>query len=456
MFVKIRIFGEKIGKMASFQFSIAPIVKSDPVSIYGRFKPNSNIDIKARTGLLVNRNEWSKAKQKVKDNSKNALIAKEVNDNLALLKNTVLEQFNIDFANGIDINKKWLENTFKTALNQPISEDEDKKYYLEDFVEHYLAISKQRINKRTGNKIKQGTLKDYVATLNKIKLFRINKENTKIKLINVDMDYYRSFKDFLDENMGLASNTIGGHISNLKIFLKNAEKEGYNVHNGYKTGDFIEPKNDTYDTYLNINEIQRIFDYDFKNDRLDNVKDWLIISVWTGLRISDLLKLNINEHLKGNFIQKKNYKTGIITVIPIHEQVNKIFAKRNGKFPREITDQKYNMYVKEVCKIVGINEQIKGAKICMKEFTYKDLDGKKITKKLQRNEIDVYPKYELISSHTGRRSFASNHYGKIDNLTLMNITGHKTESQFLEYVKITPTEHAEKLMELWKKYNHEH
>lgn len=61
-----------------------------------------------------------------------------------------------------------------------------------------------------------------------------------------------------------------------------------------------------------------------------------------------------------------------------------------------------------------------------------------------------YPKYELVSSHICRRTFATLLYGKIDTLTIMKITGHQTERQFLGYIKITPKEYAEKLKEHWK------
>ena len=66
-----------------------------------------------------------------------------------------------------------------------------------------------------------------------------------------------------------------------------------------------------------------------------------------------------------------------------------------------------------------------------------------------------FKKYELISSHTGRRSFASNAYlAGIPSITIMKITGHKTESAFLKYIKITPEEHARKMAEAWeKRYN---
>jgi integrase len=76
-----------------------------------------------------------------------------------------------------------------------------------------------------------------------------------------------------------------------------------------------------------------------------------------------------------------------------------------------------------------------------------------ISKNKNRKEFGTYPKYELITSHSCRRSFASNLYGKLPNMTIMAITGHKTETQFLKYIKITSAENATKLKEHWENEN---
>jgi integrase len=115
-------------------------------------------------------------------------------------------------------------------------------------------------------------------------------------------------------------------------------------------------------------------------------------------------------------------------------------------FPRKISDQNFNTYIKELCQIAGFNEEIYGAKMCP---TQSKIDGK--NKTVYRKKNGYYPKFELVTSHICRRSFATNLYGKLDTLTIMKITGHKTESQFLSYIKITPREYAERLKELWRK-----
>ena len=63
----------------------------------------------------------------------------------------------------------------------------------------------------------------------------------------------------------------------------------------------------------------------------------------------------------------------------------------------------------------------------------------------------IYKKYDLVRSHTGRRSFATNNYLMgVPTLDIMAITGHKTEAAFLKYIKVTPKEHAEKIKKIWQ------
>ena len=93
--------------------------------------------------------------------------------------------------------------------------------------------------------------------------------------------------------------------------------------------------------------------------------------------------------------------------------------KYNGNFPRKISDQKYNEHIKKVCEAAEINEPTHGIKF--------DHETKAKVEK-------EYAKWELVSSHIGRRSFATNNYGKIPTSFLMYITGHTTEAMFLTYI----------------------
>ncbi len=121
------------------------------------------------------------------------------------------------------------------------------------------------------------------------------------------------------------------------------------------------------------------------------------------------------------FTQKK---TGKEMTVPLSQKVIEILDKRKGDFPRAISDQKYNDYIKEVCKEAKIIQQVKGSRITETAPE----SG------IFRKETGTFEKWELVTSHIGRRSFASNNYGKIPTSFLIYVTGHSTEAMFLNYI----------------------
>jgi integrase len=129
------------------------------------------------------------------------------------------------------------------------------------------------------------------------------------------------------------------------------------------------------------------------------------------------------------FTQQKTQK---IMSIPLSKRVKEILKLRNGDFPRKISSVKYNVYIKEVCKLAGIELEIFGSRI---------------DTKTNRKKPGFYPKCDLITSHIGRRSFATNNYGKIPTPLLMSATGHTTEKMFLQYIGKTETDRAMQLAE---------
>ena len=110
--------------------------------------------------------------------------------------------------------------------------------------------------------------------------------------------------------------------------------------------------------------------------------------------------------------------------IPVHPKVKEILDKRNGEFPYMISDQKYNDYIKTVCELAEINQMVQGSKM----METSPNSG------VFRKESKMYKKCELVTSHIGRRSFATNFYGKIPTTYLINVTGHSTETMFLSYI----------------------
>lgn len=423
--------------------------KSELSSIYVRFWDSNRIDQKSRTGLTVKFNEWSESKEQVK-NSVTTPQKDFINSKLRNLENYLLDEYNIDYNTQQNINSVWLKEKIKKFFGRA-DKDELYKIYFTDWIQKYIDNSPQRLYK--GNPISPRTIQHHTTAKNKFTGYE-KYSNRKLRFQDINLEFYRDFLFYCRNIEKLNDNTFGTQIAILKTWCKNIEIEGLPINQEYKHSEFRVLTNPTKDVYLTEKEINAVYAHDFSHsERLDNVRDNFIFGLRTGLRISDFLKLE-KFNFVGNFIEIITQKTAHPVVIPMHQQIKAILAKRNGNLPHQISDAKFNEYVKEVCKAVGFTEMIEGAKMTNKKDE-KDFfpDITIISKNKNRKAFGTFPKHELISSHTCRRSFASNLYGKLSNMTIMAITGHKTESQFLKYIKITPRENAEKLKEHWENEN---
>ena len=182
--------------------------------------------------------------------------------------------------------------------------------------------------------------------------------------------------------------------------------------------------------YLTEDEIDKIYKLDLKdNKRLEKVRDLFIIECNTGVRFEDLMHIE-KENILEHSIKIKIRKTGEVLHTLLLPITRELLKKYNYQLPT-ISNTNYNKYIKEIGKLSGLTESII-------INTYKS--GKAVSLKKK--------KYELISSHTSRRSFATNSYKRGDSpILIMSITGHKKESTFLKYIRIT-NEEAVKIISL--------
>lgn len=410
-------------------------------TVYLRFKQGEKFDTEVATDIKVPKGRWSN-KGKILPTPK--LNVTQTNKKLKLLSDFVLSSYESAKLEGVIIDNQWTRKQINTFFNKESSdESQNRSIFFNEHVTHFIEEAQVKRTKKNTLR-KPRTIAHYQTTLSKLLLFEKYRKK-KLLIKEIDTTFYYNFIEYLESVHYLSQKTIGGYIDDIKLFCKSAKRKGYQIPNDYED-QFHSPDNETHDIYLNESEINKIFTHTFNEDYLDNARDWFIIGLWTGLRISDFLKLT-KENIDNGFFEKTTEKTGFPVIIPIHPQVQSILDKRNGMFPRRISDQKFNDYIKRVCKKAGITEQVEGAKMCPQIII--DHNGEE--KKIYRKVVGKYPKYKLVTSHCCRRSFATNLYGKLDTLTIMNITGHRTEKQFLDYIKITPKEHANKLKELWNK-----
>ena len=413
--------------MAKTKFFIRISGKSKQANIRVRFYQGRLFDLTANTTKQINPNYWNNEKGIVRQRAE-FVEAESLQKELDNLKSSILNEYN-NTTDKTKINKDWLRSTIDKHYNP-------EKYLQTDtlfgYIEHFINNSKTRINTKTGNPVTYKMRREYIVTFRYLKEFA--KKNSKPDFIDIDLDFYQQFVEFLRKK-GLATNTIGKKITVLKIFLNAAFEDGINHYQKYKSRKFTALTEESDNIYLTKSELTQFYEFDFTyKPYLERVRDKFIVASWTGLRYSDLQQISTDK-IQGNFIELKQKKTGKKVIIPIHNTVKEILKKYHGSLPKAISNQKYNEYLKEAAKLAGINETF------IKTTSY---NGMRHEKK--------YPKHELISSHTARRSFCTNAYkDNIPTLAIMAISGHKTEAAFLKYIKADGKEHAEKVLQAWNK-----
>jgi len=404
--------------MASIKF----ILKSDanPAAIYVRLIDGRKTDVMTKTNFVINPSDWSKAKEQPKNLSDADF--KKLNSKLHTLKSKLLSEYNN--LEGQTIDTKWLKN----FLN-PSKEVEGFPSDLTGYLAMYTALKSKSIT--------QSSIKKFNVFANKIEKFQ-SVYGTKILIKDIDRKLIKSFEDF-SQNNRYAHNTIARDIRFIKTVCRHAKDNGIDTH--FQMEGITAKYQSVDNIYLKESELTKIKELAGLSDSLDNVRDWLLISCYCGQRVSDFMRFNVSmirreQGQKGmiSLIEFEQKKTGKIMTLPLHSEVIKIIDKR-GEFPPVISDQKYNEYIKIVCDKAGINEMVTGSK---KTETAKDSG-------IFRKESGTYPKHELVTSHIGRRSFASNFYGKIPTSLLIAATGHSTEAMFLNYIGKSSSDRAHEL-----------
>lgn len=418
--------------------------RKNPYSkIFIRLWESKKFDFMTSTGLQIKYDFWDSKNQKVK-NKVEAMDKDFINDKLLTLNIFVVGQFNIDYNDGEVITADWLKNTVNNYFKRP-SDLKPEKVFFVDWIKSFVETAPKRLHK--GNNLSETTIKKYNTTLNNLINYEAFK-GVRLRFEDITLNFYFDFVDYCRNTLKLGINTIGTRIKVVKFFCRQIDLEGLPISQQYKHPEFVAQEEKAEDIYLTTAEIQTIFNYDFSGTPyLDNARDLLIIGLNTGLRISDFMRLDLS-HIKADTIRIKAQKTGEIAEIPINEQIERTLIKNGGKLPRSISEQKFNEYLKEIGEKVGFSEMVHGAKMdCINE----DEAKAKGVKKLFRKVSGTFPKYELMTSHICRRSFATNLYGQIPTPVIMAITGHATETQFLTYIKKTAAENAEVLRNFYKR-----
>jgi integrase len=372
---------------------------------------------------------WDNQKQRVR-----AVITEplrdSINKHLAELENAA----KAIYSKGISENQHISQAFFKDQLDKWTGRKVVEKPNFWNFVNDYVESSKTRLDVKTGRTLSVRTIQEFNTTIKALK--ELEKENRYIiDFDNANIDTLIDFRDFLTTVKGYAVNNVAKHIDNLRQFFRAAASNKIAFDTDIiDIKKFRNARENAHHVYLSEGELINIYNLQLDlNTRLDRARDLFLIGCYTGLRISDYN--NIKPHnIKGGYMHIFQSKTGGHVVIPIHTTVKKILDKYNGNTPPKLSDQELNKYIKEVALLAKINEPTE------KQQT-----------KAGVKKVEILKKWELISSHTARRSFATNMTKQgLPIQTIMKITGHSKEATFLKYVKLSAMEHAEIVAKHWQ------
>jgi len=338
-----------------------------------------------------------------------------------------------------NVTKDWLKLTTDKYYNKSTGVD-DLNTYIERFIKE--ITSGERLNGT--RRYTHGTIKNYLGfqsmfneyqgiySEKRKKEMEGKKEKLRPKKIldfaDITVDFYDSYIKYFNSK-SYSPNTTGRHVSKLKVIMKASHEEGLHNNIEYTRKKFVATRADVKNVYLNEAEIKTLLELDLSaTPHLQTARDVFLCGCFTAQRFSDYSRFNkgmVKTYPNMKVLEFIQTKTGERCIVPIRFELDQILRKYDYTLPRT-HEQKLNQYIKTVCQKAEINEEI----------YYEEYRGGMKVKK-------TVPKYELIKTHTARRSGATNmKLAGIPALDIMKIGGWKTEREFLKYLKMSQEETA--------------
>jgi len=389
-----------------------------------------NFDVSAKLDLFVVPSDWNEELQLT--NSSNL-----VNEKLLKLKSAILSRYNEDFVRGQLINSVWLKRVVSDIFDRPHDENslicQDKYLYYSDFCKYWLKDKSAKWKVNSKSFIGKSLLSQYEKFVDLFCEYEKTRDS-KLVLKDISVDDFYEFANYM-ESSGYNPKTIERQIGRMKFFCLRCQEESIKISPAFNQRIYIDKDDDEIDSvYLSEEEIDKIYNLQIDDENLDNARDLLIISCFSGLRVSDLMHNLDTSKIKEGIISIRTKKTGAFVKIPVHNYVSEILNKRLGNLPRKFSDYEYNSLLKVIGEKAGI---------C--QVTY----GKLWDNEKKRKILGYRPKFMYLSSHIGRRSFSTNLTGKVSDETIMAVAGWTQASMKNHYVKTSKTEYANQLNNYW-------
>lgn len=386
--------------------------------------------LRISTEISIQPRYWNASEQVARDVSAFKEKAYEINAKLKEKRDAIEDAYDYFKKQGIDDPEiEQLKEQYKIQLTPELEHPKQQapKFWVE--FDNFIESSKGRVV--------NDVIKDYRSLKKHLMAFEKHKKlNVNFNVFNYS--FYQSFVHFLmydtikpNGEKGLATNTVGKQIKNLKAFLNHCFK--HELVERFDLSNFVTVTEETDAIYLSEDELLKIYNCDLSSKKhLEESRDLLVLGCQTGLRLQDLFRLR-PEMLRDGKIYITPNKTNKQVVIPLQYLAKEIVHKYHGDFPNKWNKTNFNAEIKEIGELAEINSNYV------------------ITFKKGIEKVDkTFKKFQLISSHTCRRSFCTNSFLMgVPPILIMKISGHKTEKAFLRYIKIDEEMAAEKIEEYW-------
>jgi len=325
-------------------------------------------------------------------------------------------------------------------VNDVVKIEKQKPLLITVFLQTMIDHSKS--GKRKSQESKQltpATISTYETTKKHFEDFQA-KNYKKYSLLDIDQKLIDGFSDYLTHDLKMAFNGAGKYMKTFRTMLNYARQLkliGAEVLIDNKIKVTHETPDNIYLTTKEISDMMELKDFD--TPLYEVVRDLFVIGCKTGLRYSDYAMLS-KARIDNDFIYITQKKTQSRVTIPIHPIVKQMLSKYPDGLPAAPPNQVFNRYLKEIAK----------------KLPQLNTDFEKVLTREGLPDSKIYKKYEIISSHSSRRSFATNEYlNGTPTITIMAITGHKSEKSFLSYIKADSLQHAMLMRDRWNRDNND-
>ncbi len=319
--------------------------------------------------------EWNEENQKA---TNKFLGYSEFNERLRSIKNSIENSYRAY----LNDNKQYpsLEDfraIAKKAVNiKATSTIESHSRNVITFLEHFIVDCETGVRTSKGSPMSPNSIKRYRALKGNLLEFLSTKKTRELTFDNISVALIQEFKRFLIITKEYTPGTVDTRLTGLNTLLNWATRLGVNSKLEYKESGLNETVPQSFEIYLNLDELEKIQKLELSgNPRLDKVRDLFLLGCWTSLRFSDLFQISerlIETDKEGEkylrITPKKTNKELIIPILAISQKILEKYTLPDNTIELpNISNQKFNQYIKELGKLAEINEEttfivIKGGK----------------------------------------------------------------------------------------------